>query len=30
MSQIKVKSKSFREYFHGVDHDFYELLEGTL
>jgi len=30
MSQIKIKKKSFREYFNNVDKDFYELIEGCL
>ena len=30
MSQIKIKSKSFRDYFSGVDSDFYEILRKSL
>lgn len=30
MSQIKIKKKSFREYFSNVDPDFYPLINGLL
>jgi mitogen-activated protein kinase 15 len=30
LAQIKVKSKSFREYFNHVDQDFYPLIQGLL